>query len=200
MNCAPNDASYSASFVSRNRSSTSRWRPNALTMACPVNVSSIWPFSARRCCATARCTGAEPACRSHRIDVDRDRHGRERHHGEQRRDREHHDRDADEQQDRGEHLADRLLQALREVVEVVGDAAQQVAASLAVDVAEREHVELGLGLLPQAEHQALHDAGEGVGDGDADGRGARRRAARPRGARGAAARSRCPSAGPDALR
>ena len=34
-----------------------------------------------------------------------------------------------------EHLAQRLLQALREVVDVVGDPAEQVAARLAVDVA-----------------------------------------------------------------
>ena len=68
----------------------------------------------------------------------RDRHGRQRHDREQRRDREHHDRDTDEQQDRREHLAQRLLQALGDVVDVVGDPAQQVAALLLVDVAERQ--------------------------------------------------------------
>ena len=68
----------------------------------------------------------------------RHRHGRERDDREQRRDREHHDRDADEQQHRREHLAQRLLQALRDVVDVVGDPAQQVAARLLVDVAERQ--------------------------------------------------------------
>ena len=31
--------------MSRNRCSTSRWRPNALTTACPVNVSSICALS-----------------------------------------------------------------------------------------------------------------------------------------------------------
>jgi hypothetical protein len=46
MNCAPNDASNSSSLVFRNRSSTSRWRPNAFTMLWPVNVSSICAFSA----------------------------------------------------------------------------------------------------------------------------------------------------------
>src|SRR5260370_4361750 len=45
MNCAPNDDSYSSSFVARNRCSTSRWRPNAFTTAWPVNVSSIWELS-----------------------------------------------------------------------------------------------------------------------------------------------------------
>ena len=43
-----------------------------------------------------------------------------------------------------EQLAQRLLQALREVVDVVRDAAQQVAARLLVDVAERQHVDLVL--------------------------------------------------------
>ena len=32
--------------MSRNRASTSLWRPNALTMACPVNASSTWALSA----------------------------------------------------------------------------------------------------------------------------------------------------------
>ena len=39
--------------------------------------------------------------------------------------------DADEQQHRREHLAQRLLQALGDVVDVVGDPAQQVAAGAA---------------------------------------------------------------------
>ena len=42
-----------------------------------------------------------------------------------------------EQQHRREHLAQRLLEALGDVVDVVGDPAQQVAARLLVDVAER---------------------------------------------------------------
>ena len=46
--------------------------------------------------------------------------------------------DADQREHRREHLAQRLLQALRDVVDVVGDPAQQVAARLAVDVAERQ--------------------------------------------------------------
>ena len=71
-------------------------------------------------------------------------------------------RDADEQQHRREHLAQRLLQALRDVVDVVGDAAQQVAALLLVDVAERQRVDLVLDRRPQPEHQPLHDAGEEV--------------------------------------
>ena len=63
---------------------------------------------------------------------------------------------------RREHLAQRLLQALGEVVDVVGDPAQQVAARLAVDVAERQAVELVLDLGAQPVHRALHDAGEQV--------------------------------------
>src|SRR5689334_22837818 len=41
MNCAPNDDWNSSSLVFRNCSSTSRWRPNDLTTAWPVNVSSM---------------------------------------------------------------------------------------------------------------------------------------------------------------
>ena len=55
---------------------------------------------------------------------------------------------------------------------------------LVVDVAEREGVELGLGLLPQPEHQPLHDAGEDVA------RCRRRAARRRRRARRASAASR----------
>ncbi len=45
MNCAPKLAWYSSAFFARNRSSTSRCRPNTFTSACPVYVSSICPFS-----------------------------------------------------------------------------------------------------------------------------------------------------------
>ena len=68
--------------------------------------------------------------------------------------------DADDRQRRREQLAQRLLQALREVVDVVGDPAQQVAARLAVDVAQRHPVELVLDVGTQAEHRALHDPGQ----------------------------------------
>ncbi len=46
MNWAPKEASCSWSLVMRNRASTSFWRPKALTTACPVNASSIWPLRA----------------------------------------------------------------------------------------------------------------------------------------------------------
>ncbi|GAP54301.1 hypothetical protein AHiyo6_08660 [Arthrobacter sp. Hiyo6] len=54
MNCAPKLASNSSTFFCRNRSSTSRCRPNTFTSACPVYVSSICPFSSPVCfhCAT----------------------------------------------------------------------------------------------------------------------------------------------------
>ena len=64
--------------------------------------------------------------------------------------------------DRREQLAQRLLQALREVVDVVGDPAQHVAARLAVDVAQRHPAELVLDVRTQPEHRALHDPGEQV--------------------------------------
>ena len=73
---------------------------------------------------------------------------------------EHHHGHADEQQHRRQHLAQRLLQALGQVVEVVGDPAEQVAARLLVDVAQGEGVDLGLGLGPQPLHEPLHDAGD----------------------------------------
>ena len=46
--------------------------------------------------------------------------------------------DADDREDRLEHVAERLLEALRHVVDVVGDPAQQIAAGLPVDVRQRE--------------------------------------------------------------
>ena len=96
----------------------------------------------------------------HAHPEDRERHRGQRDQGEQPRDREHHHRDADQQQDRGQHLAERLLQALGEVVEVVGDAAEEVATRLVVDVAQRQPVDLRLGLLAQVQHRALHEAGD----------------------------------------
>ena len=56
---------------------------------------------------------------------------------------------ADDRERRGEHLAQRLLEALRDVVDVVGDPAQQVAAGLAVDVGEGQAVELVLDVAAQ---------------------------------------------------
>ena len=90
---------------------------------------------------------------------------------------------ADEQQHRREHLAQRLLQALGDVVDVVGDPAQQVAALLLVDVAERQGVDLVLDVGAQLEHQPLDDAGEHVGGDERRAPTTPRRARPPRAAR-----------------
>ena len=65
MNCAPNDDSKSCSFVSRNRSSTSCWRPKDFTIECPVKVSSICAFSwpVLRHCAMKRGRARDPILR-----------------------------------------------------------------------------------------------------------------------------------------
>ncbi len=59
-------------------------------------------------------------------------------------------------------MAERLLQALRDVVDVVGHPAQQITAGLRVDVAEGQAAELVLDVGPQAVHGSLHDAGKRV--------------------------------------
>ncbi len=61
---------------------------------------------------------------------------------QQRRDDEHHHDRGDQHEDVGEQLADRLLEALGQVVDVVGHPAQQIAPRGAVDVAERERLSL----------------------------------------------------------
>ena len=101
-------------------------------------------------------------------DGDRD----ERDHRQQRRDQEHHDQDAEDRQQRDEQLAHGLLQGLGDVVDVVGDAGEHLAALLAVEVAQRQPVELVLDLAAQHEHGALDDAVEQVAlDVPEDGRG-----------------------------
>ena len=61
---------------------------------------------------------------------------------------------------RREQHAERLLQALGDVVDVVGDPAQQVASRLAVDVHERQPVELVLDVAAEPVHRPLHHSGE----------------------------------------
>ena len=68
--------------------------------------------------------------------------------------------DADDREAGGEQLAQRLLQALGEVVDVVRHAAQHVAARLAVDVPQRHAVELVLDIRAQVEHRPLHHSRE----------------------------------------
>ena len=119
----------------------SRWRPNALTIACPVCISSTWPLSApvdahwaTNCCCDRR---------TMRIVTDeRRRHGEQRDDREDRADRQHQDQHADDRQERRDQLGQALLERLADVVDVVGDAAEQVAARVVVEVAERQPAEL----------------------------------------------------------
>ena len=80
----------------------------------------------------------------------------ERDQSEDPRDREHHHEHAHHGEERRDQLTERLLQALADVVDVVRDTAQQVAAGVPVDVAEGQPVELLLHLAAQFEHGALH--------------------------------------------
>ena len=95
-------------------------------------------------------------------DEHRHRHRDQRDHGEQRADREHHDQDADDGQDRRDQLGQALLERLADVVDVVGDAAQDVAARLAVEVRQRQAPELLVDALAEPVHGPLGDAGHDV--------------------------------------
>lgn len=58
MNCAPKLAANSSSFLARKAASTSRCRPKTFTSSCPVNASSICPFSSPvwvHCAMNLRC-------------------------------------------------------------------------------------------------------------------------------------------------
>ena len=93
----------------------------------------------------------------HRAGHDhRDRHRDQGHQGEHGRDPEHHPEHRDHGQHRGEQLAQGLLEGRADVVDVVGDAAQQLTAGLAVDVGERETVHLVLHVGAHPTHRALH--------------------------------------------
>ena len=69
---------------------------------------------------------------------------------QQRRDRDHHDHGADDREQGEDELAQHLLERLADVVDVVGGAAHHLAAGHAVEVAQRQMVELGLDLLAHA--------------------------------------------------
>jgi len=58
---------------------------------------------------------------------------------------------------RGDDLAQRLLQRLGDVVDVVGHPAEYLTAGLLVEVAQRQPGQLRLGALPEPKHPALHD-------------------------------------------
>ena len=66
-------------------------------------------------------------------------------------------------QDGGQHLAEGLLEALGDVVDVVGDPAEEIAAGLTVDPAQGKAVELLFDVGPHAVHGSLHDARQDVG-------------------------------------
>ena len=142
--------------------STSRCRPKTLTSAWPVNVSSMWALSSpvrRHCCDELRCERF--AIRAG--DDHRQRHRDQRDQRQQRRDPEHHHQHADHGQQRGEQLAHRLLQRLADVVDVVGDPAEQLAARLLVEVAQRQPVQLVLDVARAAGSTVpLHDVVEQV--------------------------------------
>ena len=160
-NWAPKLASYSSSFLAANGASTSRWRPKTLTSSWPVKASSIWRVERAgvrplrdeqllRALGDLRVTSTDSGIVTSAID------------GEQRRDHEHHHQHADHREQRGEQLAQRLLQALGDVVDVVGDPAEQLAARLPVEVGQRQPVELVLDVGAQPEDGALHDVVEQV--------------------------------------
>ena len=75
---------------------------------------------------------------------------------QQRRDRQHHHQHGDHGQQRREQLADRHRQRRRDVVDVVGDPAEHLAALPGVEVRQRQPVQLVLDVGPQRDHGPLH--------------------------------------------
>jgi len=66
-------------------------------------------------------------------------------------DRQHHDEHADDRERRRDDLREALLQRLRDVVDVVGHAAEHVAVGVVVEVAQRQSGELQVDVAAQAE-------------------------------------------------
>ena len=101
--------------------STWRRRPKALTTLWPVKTSSTWAFREPvwrhwvryRGLSSTRRSGASARSRRGRSARATD--------GQQWRDGEHHHRDPDQGQQGGEDLTHRLLEALGQIVDVVGD-------------------------------------------------------------------------------
>ena len=106
--------------------------------------------------------GSRPARHQGR-DRDRQRDGDERDRGEQRRDPEHHAEGSGHGEDGGHELAEPVLQGGGEVVEVVGDPAEDVAVRVAVEVAQRQPGQFLLHRLAQPVDGALGDACHDVG-------------------------------------
>ena len=147
-NWAPKLAWNSSSFLSAKPASTSRCRPNTLTSSWPVNASSIWPFSAPVCvhCAMNCFCERFAIVLVTSIDSGTVTSAISASNGEID---EHHRQHADHGEQRRQQLAQRLLQGLRDVVDVVGHPAQQLAARLPVEVRQRQPVELVLDLGAQ---------------------------------------------------
>ena len=88
-----------------------------------------------------------------------DRHGNsdECDQREHRRDDEHHGEDADDRQHRGQQRRQSLGQGRRDVVDVVGDAAENFTARRPVEVRQRKSVNLRFDLRTQLVDRFLHD-------------------------------------------
>ena len=84
----------------------------------------------------------------------------ERHQRQLPGDREHHPHDAHDGEDRGQRPGQRLLEGVGDVVDVVGDAGEHLAALHLVEVGQRQAVDLGLHLLAQPVHGGHGDAVE----------------------------------------
>ncbi|CAB4895971.1 unannotated protein [freshwater metagenome] len=86
---------------------------------------------------------------------ERGRDRQQRNQSEQRRDPDHHAEDAEHGQDAGDELAQCLLQAGRDVVDVVGDAAERLASGIVVEVLQRQAMHLGLDAAAQQQNSTL---------------------------------------------
>ena len=160
MNCAPNAASNSSSFLLPERLLHLVLAAEDLDQPWPVKVSSMCPLSSPVCfhCAMNCFCDRLPIAP---VITQRQRHRDQRDDRQQRRDVEHHRHHADDGEQRGQQLAQRLLQqALRDVVDVVGDPAEQLTAGLLVEVRQRQPVELVLDVGAQLVDRALHHAVE----------------------------------------
>ena len=161
MNWALKLASNSSSFFALNRSSTARLLAEDLHER--VTGERLLDLGVER--AGVRPLLDEPLLRASGHLPHDEQGGRDHHQCDQRelpRDHEHHREDTDDGERRGEQLAQCLLEALGDVVDVIGDPTQQVASRLAVDVGERQAVDLLLDLRAQPHHRPLDDAGEDV--------------------------------------
>ena len=93
---------------------------------------------------------------------ERGRHGEQADRRQQRADGEHHDEHADDREGGGDQLGEALLQRRRDVVDVVGHAAEDIAARVLVEVLEGQPGELLIHAPPQAVDGALRHPCHGV--------------------------------------